>query len=266
MTPRVYTIVLICKRAVHGSEWHGMKLLDQLVQDGDRLFRGRSYLPLLMVPVFIAGVITTAPPFSTRASERTWEYLSVAVALAGFGLRLWAVGSAPSGTSERSTTNPRASQLRTTGVYSIIRHPLYVANALMALGLSLFPGVWYLPVILVLAAWLYYERIAIREEEFLSGRFGAEFEAWSSRVPACWPSFGAYRPSVQAYSWKKVLRHEFHGLLVIAAGAFVFDALQESLRARSWRVDVPWAWFFAASAALFVIFAALKRGTRVLEG
>jgi len=243
-----------------------MKLLDQLVQDGDRLFRGRSYLPLLMVPVFIAGVITTAPPFSTRSAERAWEYLSVAVALAGLGLRIWAVGSAPSGTSERSTTNPRASQLRTTGAYSIIRHPLYVANALMALGLSLFPGVWYLPVILVLATWLYYERIAIREEAFLTERFGAEFEAWSSRVPACRPSFAAYRPSAQAYSWRKVLRHEFHGLLVIAAGAFVLDAAQESLRARAWRVDAPWAWCFAAAAVLFVIFAALKRGTRVFEG
>jgi protein-S-isoprenylcysteine O-methyltransferase Ste14 len=266
MTPRVYTIVLICKRGVHGSEWLGMRLLDQLVQDGDRLFRGRSYLPLLLVPVFIAGVITTAPPFSTRASERAWEYLSVAVALAGLGLRVWAVGSAPSGTSERSTTNPRASQLRTTGVYSIIRHPLYVANALMALGLSLFPGVWYLPVILVLATWLYYERIAIREEAFLADRFGAEFEDWSSRVAACRPSLAAYRPSLHAYSWKKVLRHEFHGLLVVAAGAFVLDAAQESLRARAWRADAPWAWFFAASAVLFVIFAALKRGTRVFEG
>jgi len=31
-------------------------------------------------------------------------------------------------------------------------------------------------------------------------------------------------------------------------------------------VDAPWLWFFAASAALFLIFAALKRGTRLLEG
>jgi protein-S-isoprenylcysteine O-methyltransferase Ste14 len=219
-----------------------------------------------MVPVFIAGVITTAPPFSTRASERAWEYLSVAVALAGLGLRVWAVGSAPSGTSERSTTNPRASQLRTTGVYSIVRHPLYVANGLMAFGLSLFPGIWYLPVILVLATWLYYERIAIREEAFLAERFGADFEAWSLRVPACWPSFAGYERSAIPFSWRKVLRHEFHGLLVIAAGAFVFDAVQETLRASTWRVDDPWLWFFATSAVLFLIFAALKRGTQLFEG
>jgi protein-S-isoprenylcysteine O-methyltransferase Ste14 len=243
-----------------------MKLLDQLVQDGDRLFRWRSYLPLALLPIVIAGVMTTGTPFSTRTGERLWEVVSVAVALAGLALRVWAVGSAPSGTSERSTVNPRASQLRTTGPYSLVRHPLYVANGLMAFGLSLFPGIWYLPIILILATWLYYERIAIREEAFLADRFGAGFEAWASRVAACWPSPAAYTRSAIPYSWKKVLRHEFHGLLVIASGAFVFDAMQESWRARAWHVDAPWLWFFAASAALFLIFAALKRGTRLLEG
>ncbi|MFO7695199.1 MAG: isoprenylcysteine carboxylmethyltransferase family protein [Vicinamibacterales bacterium] len=243
-----------------------MKILDQLVQDGDRLFRWRSYLPLIFIPIVIAGVMTTAPPFSTRLGERIWEAASVAVALAGLLLRVWAVGSAPSGTSERSTVNPRASQLRTTGPYSIVRHPLYLANGLMALGLSLFPGVWYLPIILVLATWLYYERIAIREEAFLADRFGSEFDAWSSRVRASRPSFAGYTRSAIPFSWKKVLRHEFHGLLVVAAGAFVFDALQESWRARAWRADAPWLWFVAASAVLFAIFVALKRGTRLLEG
>lgn len=243
-----------------------MKLLDQLVRDGDRLFRWRSYLPLVLIPAVIAGVLTTTPPFSTRMVERGWEIASVAVALAGLALRVWAVGSAPSGTSERSTVNPRASQLRTTGPYSVVRHPLYAANGMMAFGLSLFPGIWYLPVILVLATWLYYERIAIREEAFLAGRFGAEFDAWSSRVPACRPSFAAFERSAIPYSWKKVLRHEFHGLLVVASGAFAFDAMQESRRAGEWRVDAPWLWFFAASAALFLIFAALKRGTRLFEG
>jgi protein-S-isoprenylcysteine O-methyltransferase Ste14 len=266
VTPRLYTTVLICKRGVNAAEWHRMKLRDQLVQDGDRLFRRRSYLPLILLPIIIAGVMTTAPPFSTREAERLWEGVSVALALAGLALRVWAVGSAPSGTSERSTVNPRASQLRTTGPYSVVRHPLYVANGLMAFGLSLFPAVWYLPVILVLATWLYYERIALREEAFLAERFGGDFEAWSSRVPACWPSFAAYERSAIPFSWKKVLRHEFHGLLVIASGAFVFDVVQESRRAGAWHADPAWTGFFAASAALFVIFAALKRGTRLLEG
>ena len=242
-----------------------MKLLDQFVRDGDRLFRWRSYFPLLLVPVLVAGVMTSPAPFSTRTAERAWEVVSVAIALAGLALRVWAVGSAPAGTSERSTTNPRASELRISGIYSLVRHPLYVANGLMALGLALFPGVWYLPIILVTATLLYYERIAAREEAFLLERFGGAFEAWASQVPALFPSFAHYAWSTTAFSWTKVLRHEFHGLLVIAAGAFVLDAFQESWRAGRWRVDEPWVWFFAVSAALFLVFAALKRGTRVLE-
>ena len=249
-----------------GAEWHGMRLVDQFVRDGDRLFRWRSYLPLVFVPVVIAGVATSAPPFSTVAAERVWELASVAIALAGLGLRVWAVGSAPPGTSERSTVNPRASQLRTTGPYSLMRHPLYVANGMMALGLSLFPGIWYLPVILVLATLLYYERIAVREEAFLADRFGGDFDAWSARVSACRPSLSTYRRSAIPYSWKKVLRHEFHGLLVIGAGAFVFDAMQETLRAGAWHVDALWLACCGASAALFLVFTALKRGTRLLEG
>jgi len=242
-----------------------MKLLDQFVLDGDRLFRWRSHFPLLLVPVLVAGVMTSPTPFSTRPAERAWEVISVAIALAGLMLRVWAVGSAPAGTSERSTTNPRASELRTSGAYSLLRHPLYVANGLMALGLALFPGIWYLPIILVTTTLLYYERIAAREEAFLLERFGATFEAWASHVGALVPSFARYAPSTTTFSWKKVLRHEFHGLLVVAAGAFVLDAFQESWRARDWRVDEPWVWFFGVSAVLFVVFAALKRGTRVLE-
>ncbi len=257
--------VLICKRPVRAAEWLAMKLLDQFERDGDRLFRWRSYLPLVLVPVVIAGVITTAPPFSTRQAERLWELASVCLALTGLALRVWAVGSAPQGTSERSTVNPRASQLRTSGPYSLVRHPLYVANGLMALGLSLFPGVWYLPVILVATFLLYYERIAVREEAFLLERFGAEFESWAARVPACVPRFANYTRSTTPYSWKKVLRHEFHGLLVIAASAFVFDALQESWRARAWQADAIWLWFAVASAVLFAVFTVLKKGTGLLK-
>ena len=243
-----------------------MKLLDQFVQDGDRLFRWRSYFPLLLAPVLVAGLLTTAPPFGAPWQELAWEVVAVAVALVGLGLRVWAVGSAPSGTSERSTVNPRASQLRTSGPYSVVRHPLYLANGLMALGLSLFPGVWYLPLVLVLATLLYYERIAAREEAFLIERFGPEFEAWAANVPAIVPSLAGYRRANTPFSSRKVLRHEFHGLMVIASGAFVLDVAQESWRTGQWRVGTVWLWFFAASAVLFVGSIALKKTTRLLEG
>jgi protein-S-isoprenylcysteine O-methyltransferase Ste14 len=242
-----------------------MRILDQFLLDGDRLFRWRSYFPLALVPVLVLGLASTPSPFATRATERTWEFFSVAVALAGLGLRVRAIGTAPQGTSERSTVNPRASELRTTGLYSVVRHPLYVGNGLMGIGLSLFPGIWYLPVITALLTLLYYERIAAREEAFLEGVFGDPFRRWANEVPAFMPSIRRYRPASLPFSWRKVLRHEWHGLLVIAAGAAVLDAVQESLRVGHAAADRWWLVVFAACAAIFVMMTTIKRTTSWLD-
>ena len=62
-----------------------------------------------------------------------------------------------------------------------------------------------------------------------------------------------------------MLRHEFHGLMVVASGAIVLDVAQESWRAGIWRADDLWLWFFAVSAILFVGSIAVKKGPRLLD-
>ncbi|MDO8834714.1 MAG: isoprenylcysteine carboxylmethyltransferase family protein [Vicinamibacterales bacterium] len=242
-----------------------MTILEQFLQDGDRLFRWRSHFPLVLVPVLVAGVFLEGQPFGAPGAERTWELIAVAVALAGLAIRAWAVGTAPLGTSERSTVNPRASELRTSGLYSIVRHPLYLANGLMALGIGLFPGVWYLPPMVVMGTLLYYERIAAREEQFLDGLFGPAFREWASRVPAIVPRVSGWVPSTTAVSWRKILRGECYGLLVITASVFVLDMAQSWSRSRTFRPDPLWAWVFVATAAMFLVARTLKKTTRILE-
>lgn len=241
-----------------------MTILEQFLRDGDRLFRWRSHFPLLMVPVLVAGVVERPQPFSSLAVERGWEFLAVVVALLGVAVRVVAVGTAPEGTSERSTVSPRASQLRTSGLYSMLRHPLYLANGLMGLGIALFPGIWYLPPIVVLATLLYYERIAAREEEFLKAEFGPVFEAWAARVPAIVPSRAGRQPSNEPMAWRRVLRGEFYGLLVIAASVFVLDLVQNRCRARTWAADPIWTWTLVVVAALFLTARFLKKSTNLL--
>jgi protein-S-isoprenylcysteine O-methyltransferase Ste14 len=242
-----------------------MTILDQFLRDGDRLFRLRSYFPLLLIPVLVGGICSSAVPFTSAIVERAWEVGAVVVALLGVALRVWAVGTAPEGTSERSTTNPRASQLRTTGLYSMLRHPLYVANGLMALGIALFPGIWYLPLIVVLASVLHYERIAAREEQFLESQFGETFREWAGRVPAVVARFSGRVPSASPMSWRKAVRGEFHGLLVIAASVFVLDVTQMSQRTGVVAADPVWFWVFVVTAVLFLLVRTVKKTTRLLE-
>jgi hypothetical protein len=67
------------------------------------------------------------------------------------------------------------------------------------------------------------------------------------------------------FSARKVLRHEFHGLLVIAAGACVLDLVQESIRSGRLSVDPVWLWACVVSAVVFVLMSAVKKATHLLE-
>jgi protein-S-isoprenylcysteine O-methyltransferase Ste14 len=240
-----------------------MKLIDHFTRSGDILFRWRSYLPLALLPVFVLGTWDGAarPP----RWDRAWGIGALVVALAGLAVRAWAIATAPRGTSERSTVNPRASVLNTAGVYSLVRHPLYVANTLMALGLSLFPGSWALPVIVLLAALLHYERIAAREESFLEAAFGDTFREYASRVPAMIPRPRAFEPSPLRFRWRKVAGREHHALLVVGSTFLVLDALRHVLRDGTVGADPLWLWLFVLTALIYVAMTALKKTTRVFE-
>ena len=116
---------------------------------------------------------------------------------------VFVVGTAPPGTSTRGTSQPTAASLSTLGAYSIVRHPLYLANTLVALGCSLLSGTWYLPLIVVLLSFIYHERIAAHEEAFLLSTFGDGFRTWAREVPAMIPAFGGYRPRTCRFRFRR---------------------------------------------------------------
>jgi protein-S-isoprenylcysteine O-methyltransferase Ste14 len=236
-----------------------MRLLDHFTHSGEVLFRWRGQLPLLLLPAFILAIVEARWPSEPTPWLRAWQSLAVLVALAGLGIRVLAIGTAPSGTSERSTTDPRASMLRTTGLYSIVRHPLYLGNTLTAVGLAGFTGAWYLPLMVALAALLYHERICAREEAFLEGKFGDEFRHWAARVPASVPRPSNYVPSATPFEWRRVVGREYHGLMVIASAVFVLDVVRSAVATGRLALDPLWTGFFAASAVIFLVCSVLKK-------
>jgi protein-S-isoprenylcysteine O-methyltransferase Ste14 len=242
-----------------------VKLLDQIPRSGDWLFRWRGQLPLLMLPLFLLGLVDAGLPDPLPPRARAWQFASLALALAGLAVRVVAIGTAPAGTSERSTTNPRASELRTTGLYSVVRHPLYLGNTLTAVGFACFTTVWYLPAIVALLGILYHERIAAREELFLEGRFGGEFLEWAERVPAMVPRLSGYIRSATPFAWRRVAGREFHGLFVIGAVLFVLDVARAALATGRLLFDPVWTGVFLTTAAIFVVCTVLKKTTRLFE-
>jgi protein-S-isoprenylcysteine O-methyltransferase Ste14 len=72
-------------------------------------------------------------------------------------------------------------KLVTTGVFAFSRNPIYAAFGLVLLGEVLVFSNWILLVYLLAASWLIHRQI-LREEEYLSKRYGQEYEEYCSRV------------------------------------------------------------------------------------
>jgi protein-S-isoprenylcysteine O-methyltransferase Ste14 len=232
-------------------------IAEHLPAQGDVLFRWRSYLPLLLVPLFVLSVADDRSPTS-----HAWEASCFAVALAGLMVRAFVIGTAPHGTSTRGTRRPTAESLSTLGAYSVVRHPLYLANTLIWFGCSLLSGTWYFPLLVLLLSFIYHERIAAREEAFLESAFGDPFRAWASQVPAMIPAFGNYRPSGVPFQYGKVMMQEAHGLCAIGTAFFVLDSIEDAARSGSFHLDRLWAGVFLLTLVPLVVVVIAKKPAR----
>jgi hypothetical protein len=134
------------------------------------------------------------------------------------------VGHTPSNTSGRNTCEGQvADTLNTTGIYSILRHPLYLGNFLMWFGICLLTeNIWFI-VIFCSVFWLYYERIMYCEEQFLRRKFGSDYTEWANKTPAFLPEFKLFVKPSFPFSWKKVLQNEKNGLLALFLIFAAFD-------------------------------------------
>jgi len=236
-----------------------MKLADRLSATGDVLFRWRSWLPLLLLPLFLASFSGGAYPFGSHRLDLLWEIACFAVSALGMAVRLVTVGTAPRGTSGRNTRGQKAASLNTTGPYSVVRHPLYVGNYLIGLGMSLFTRTWFLPIIVSLAALLYYERIAAREEQFLEARFGDAFRRWAARVPAVVPRPAAWQPPALPFSWVRALDREFYAMGEITVAFFLLDVLEDWSVHHRLALDPVWTLVAGAGGLFFLAMWARKK-------
>jgi len=242
-----------------------MALSDVMEAEGNWLFRRRSYVPLvLLVPLVLVMWQFDWPAGSHRLHDE-WAFACMGVSLLGLALRCWTVGHTPHGTSGRNTRDQLASKLNTAGVYSLVRHPLYLGNFVIWFGLAASCLVWWFLAIYVLAFWLYYERIMLAEEAFLRRKFDATFEEWAARTPAFVPRWSGYRPAALPFSWRNVLRREYTGLAGILCGFYALELAEHLAVDRRVFFEPLNAGLAALGLVAYVALLSLKRYTRVLH-
>jgi protein-S-isoprenylcysteine O-methyltransferase Ste14 len=242
-----------------------MSLNRELESTGSWLFRHRSYLPLVILPIFIFGLRSFKYLDQSHSLNEVWQVFCLGISLLGLAVRIITIGRAPYGTSGRNTREQVANTLNTTGIYSIVRHPLYLGNYLIMLGFALCPHVWWLAILTTCIYALYYERIMMAEEAFLRNRFGETFEKWAADTPAFIPRFRQWKSSPVSFCWRTVGQREYNAFFLIVSVFFLLDLIGDSLAERYWHIDYVWFAVFLLSFAIFTTLRTLKKRTRFLH-
>jgi protein-S-isoprenylcysteine O-methyltransferase Ste14 len=144
-------------------------------------------LPLLVAVWLLWADKQPAPFLNQRLYPwSSWEFWAAAL-ITAFGLlfTVWArvhLGRNWSGT----VTIKREHELITSGPYSVVRHPIYTGLIVAFMGSAMARGDWR-GVLAVFIAWAALWRKLRLEERWMVERFGAQYTAYSHRVPALVP-------------------------------------------------------------------------------
>lgn len=243
-----------------------MELKKKLEKQGQWLFRFRGQIPLVIFFLCIPAVYLSSHRITQSRTELIITAGALFISMIGMMIRFIAVGTSGEGTSGRNTKEQVAEELTTSGIYSIVRHPLYLGNYLMWLGILCFT--YNLPLILIISLvyWVYYEKIMYAEEVFLEKKFVSSFTAWANRTPAVFPSFENFCKADNALSIKKILRQEYSGFLAIVFCYCFIDNMRFFIRTGSLHIERFSIIFLFFALVLTLTLRTLKYHTSVLKG
>ncbi|MDR1012136.1 MAG: isoprenylcysteine carboxylmethyltransferase family protein [Opitutaceae bacterium] len=241
-----------------------MPLMEELNKSGNFLFRWRSYLPLLFVVVAFASVDRFQYIYGSHVLDLYWEAFCLLVGALGIVLRVFTVAFVPGSTSGRGTEAPSASRLNTTGMYSIMRNPLYLGNFLLYLAPVLFMRIWWVMLIFALVFIIYYERIIFAEETFLRKKFSAEYMNWAARTPVFFPKPSLWVKPDRVFSWKMALTREYHGVYGLILAMFLMEFSTDLYLTGHFVLDDFWLGLLAAGTLFYLTVRLLKKKTQIL--
>lgn len=115
-----------------------MALIEEFESQGNFLFRWRSYVPGVILVLCLGLLPFYQFPGNSYIYHLYYQSFCFAISLLGLSIRSFVIGYAPARTSGRNTKEQVADLVNQEGIYSLIRHPLYVGNFLMYLGAVLF--------------------------------------------------------------------------------------------------------------------------------
>jgi protein-S-isoprenylcysteine O-methyltransferase Ste14 len=245
-----------------------MAMIEELERSGNWLFRGRSYFPLALYALMAVVIGMKWDPLF-REFDTVIALCCIAVSMLGLVIRALTIGYTPRGTSGRNTKAGQVAEvLNTKGMYSLVRHPLYLGNFFMWLGIMIYVGNLWFTVVCCLLYWLYYERIMFAEEGYLRVKFGQSYLDWSVDVPSFWPRNLKWKSPDVDFSVRNVLKREYNGFFAVFLSLALVSAGKTYIHMTTdWEalLDPFWQKALIGSFAVFFTLRSLKRYSRLLH-
>ena len=236
-----------------------MALKNEFEITGNWLFKYRSFLPLIIIPFLFYCLLTPLEIYI----QKILLYTGIAISYMGECIRIFTIAYVPAGTSGRNTKQQLASILNKHGIYSTVRHPLYLGNFFIFLGPFIYTGNIYGIIIFILIFWIYYERIMFAEEAFLMDNFKDKYKQWSFKTPAIIPNPFLYSRINSKFSLLKVFEREYSGICGVI---IIFSLL---LTYRNYYSNVipilsdNWKVLFIVNTMLYISLRTFKKIRRI---
>src|SRR5664279_249587 len=241
-----------------------MALVHEFEKSGNWLFKRRSWLPVFIIVGGVAMMYLgnrQAILFDMRD-----ELIFLGVSIFGQLIRALTVAFTPKNTSGITTVNGQvADELNVTGIYSLLRHPLYLGNFFMWLGPVLFLRSVEAAVLFVLIYWLYYERIMFAEEQFLRRKFGDIYDKWSEKVSSFIPFSFKYISPGLPFSVKNVLKREYNSFVNIFVIFTLLDLFRNYFLSERIYLTAMWIYMLATAVAIWLVVRIIEKRTHWLD-
>lgn len=240
-----------------------MALRKEMEAQGNWLFRFRGQLPVFILLIQFWVYFDAVAGYKLYFKDPfIWGLICLGVSLFGQLIRFSVIAYTPRNTSGRNTKMQVADTVNKTGIYSAVRHPLYLGNFFMWLGIAMITQNISFITIFILVFWLFYERVMFAEEQFLTKKFGDDYKEWASRVPAFIPDFSKWLPSQSSFSFKNILKRESVGIFNLFFVFWLFSLEFNWIKGNTNYTADPWFIMFSiVTIATMIIWVIRKKTT-----
>ena len=178
-----------------------------MVEIGNFFFKHRNWL---FIPLYLLLFIPS--PVILTPDHHVWLLVAgLLITVFGQAIRGVTIGLAYIVRGGRDK-KVYASHLVTEGIFNHCRNPLYVGNILMLLGVGILSNsLLYIGIVIPLFLFIY-QAIVRAEENYLRGKFGADFDSYCQRVNRWIPNFTGLGDTFNSmeFSWQRWLIKEYN--------------------------------------------------------